>query len=1526
MEKQKRWQFYLILTVLILTLYNILPTVFFYTKPLKSPIDASRAEQVSATVVDRVNSLEEDSIDWLKSFSTLLNVRPASIEVKKDTPELIEVAFKTTKEAELFRQFLPRAGALIPFTPAQLDLYQGTSTDPAKVYVTRQIGVHLDPADKTQLFQYTPKLSEDGKIAPLYRQIVDDRAVQLALAFGGSSKTAQDINSIIQHPTDKAYDELTIAVAKEIVEFDAAIGKTNNPVAKRYYASLIQSDSSEGSGLIQKFTSRIDTLKSRITSEREALIQEQKKIKEQGLSLESGQEQLLSILENQRNALDKANAIIRKNLDTISAFKKPLTLQQIAANLQKSASSLAPNTQIQLLSLEDRNPFVQSLTIDWENDRIGLKFFSDVQQLRMEEGKTETTAYQKEKIDQFVINDIARVARQTDENILPNEDTFAVNLNLLTNSQSFLTINLGKLAEKQSQNIENQLKTAWIPQHGDLVRDVYPIRDYSSYVKLKPAEQKLGLVVYAPSAYEGTPIQGFRTGSIYIIARGLDRIAQKYQQTPNDQDSRIFFEDINQLKTLLQQHGFIGYSGNSYDLAPQFSKDYIFELDDFYSSLLKATREDFTVKGSKRYGMLDFTDVEQRILTNNKIDDKIQEDLLKWKEEYNSAQVDLNATSKYLVPRPTKNVYWENFKLSFKKYFSGDDRKILKWGLDLSGGKTVRIGLRDHNNRVVTDPDDLKQAVNELYTRINKMGVSERTIHIENNNIILDFPGSQGLSASDLVKASAMYFHIVNEKFSNGNAALRESITQFLQNVWNEAVVTNRKDVDSINEIAWQHLGGDTLEGQETRPRSESAKTLWDNGLRLANPKDRNVTSAFNDTLSAVGMMRGDDFMEWDMQPNPLMIIFHNFALEGSSLNNVMVGYDPSEGNMLSFGVKRSYEGSQEKRSGSPRDDFYAWTAQFAEDRIAGTPKEAYTNGRGWRMAVILNGTIISKPSLRAALREGGMISGRFSQREVNQLAADLKAGSLSFTPKILSEENVSPELGQQERTKGITAAIVAVLLVVVAMVSYYRFAGLVAACAVLLNIFIMWAVLQNIDAAITLPMIAGIVLTIGMAVDANVLVFERVREEFRISGRIASAIQAGYRKAFSAIADSNITTIIAALILIQFDSGPIKGFAISLIIGIISSMFTALFMTRYFFAGWVQNPNNKNLTMSRFIGDTHFDFLAQTKKAVIISLIVMVLGTFMFISQRNSMLGMDFTGGYSMVVELQEQSGVTDYRHPVANALLAHGATSNDFQIRELSRPNQLRIQLGISAEEKGHPFYQLPESYTEGKFAYPYQSNPRIVWLVNALQEEGLSIQPLQLESLDKDWTVMSGQFSETMRNNALMGLAIALICILVYITLRFEFVFALGAVIGLIHDVIITLGILALFHKMGFAVQIDLQVIGAIMTIIGYSLNDTIIVFDRIREDMKLLRKLKFNDIVNHALNVTLSRTIMTSGTTLLVLLALVLLGGKSIFAFSLVMTIGVVVGTLSSLFIAAPVMIYFHNREVQRQQDGLNYKKA
>ncbi len=1514
MEKPKRWQLMLIIAVLVLTLYNILPTLFFYSKPLGKPVDAGKAEEVSSTIVQRVNQLQDDSESWLASFNHLLGIKYATISTLPQNAGLIEISFKNEKDAALFSRFLPRAGALIPFTPAQLELSSSeVNNDSTKVLVQRKVGLQLDPAQQGELFEFTAKYDANGAIAPLYRQIVYDRVTQVALAIAGPSKAATEINAIVNDSENVQRDDLAIELARQVVDINTTFGP-DSALAKRYNESLSQIESKNASRSVSKYVSNLEQLQKKLKSDQTDL----QKVSEDGIALDAQQMQQLAMLSNQLKVVNNALNILRKNIANAQAPHKPLTNTQIQKLLATNQSS-ADATQY--IDLSGYHPLIKGLTINWKNSQVLLNLYDDVVSWETQAVASESNAMQKDKVNKLLINALARVAQISNEQVKPYNDNFVVDLDSLNNAQSYLVMNLGYLAKQQSQQILNQLSTNWQPTSPDFARDVYPISSYEQYASGSLEDQKFGLVVYSPNIEQNPSYKGLRNGSIYVIAKSVrDILPNPSAQDSEPSSDKKGLADFTQLSNILQQMGFIGYPGSSFGLPKEFSKDFIFELDDYYGALLQATREDFVVKGSSRFATLDFSDVEQRILTNNKINDRIQEDLLKWNEAYHAAQVDLNATNHYTVPAPTKNVYWENFKLSASKYFGGDDRKILKWGLDLSGGKTVRIGLLDQNNRPVTQPEDLKQAVNELYERINKMGVAERTIRIEDSTIVLDFPGSQNLSASDLVKASAMYFHIVNEKFSTQNQALAASVNQFLQEVWNEATVTNRKDIDSIKEIAWNHLGGDESTSGHFRPRSEHATILYDNGLRLANPSDQAINSVFNDELSSIAIFRESDISELSSHTHPLLIVFHNYALEGSNLENIQAGYDAMHGNILTFAVKSSYDGNKTSTTGNPRDDFYTWTSQFAQDRIEGTQKEVYSQGHGWRMAVILNGGVITSPTLNSPIREGGSISGRFSQREVNTLVADLKAGSLSFTPRILSEQNVSPELGQEERTKGAVASIVALVLVVVAMIGYYRFAGLVASCAVLLNIFIMWGVLQNLGAALTLPGIAGIVLTIGMAVDANVLVFERVREEFAISGRIASAIYAGYRKAFSAIIDSNITTIIAALILIQFDSGPIKGFAVTLIIGIVSSMFTALFMTRYFFANWVRNPQHKKLTMAKFLKTTHFDFLAQAKKAIGISVLVMIIGTYFLIAERKTILGMDFTGGYSLTVDLQEKAIDTNYRLETINALLDSGASHRDFEVRQLSHPNQLRIQLGTSMNEKDHPFYQMPDvsNVPVSDITYDYVRDPRLNWIVNTLNAHNLPIEPTQLATLQKNWTIMSGQFSDAMRNNAIIALCAALLAILIYITFRFEFKFAIGAVAGLIHDVIITLGILAIFHALGFPVQIDLQVIGAIMTIIGYSLNDTIIVFDRIREDMHIMRKMSFPHIINHALNVTLSRTIMTSGTTLLVLMSLVLLGGQSIFAFSLVMTIGVLVGTLSSLFIASPVMLYFHNREVTKHE--------
>lgn len=1505
MEKQKWWQFYLILAVIALTLYNILPTIFYYAHPLRAPIDQPRADKVADAIISRVNKLEGDSVDWLHSFNHLLHLKPTQIALHPEDPRLISVVFNSQSDVERFKRFLPQAGELIPFPPSQVSLFAGgNETKPYEAIVMRRLGVHFSPEDRDHVFRFTPKRNEDGSLAPLYRDWIYERVAIAAQTLGGESLPALQLALLSANPTDSRYDDTALALAKEMVDVVDTLG-IDSPLTRRYFASFGQSLDQKEPFSLQPFIVKAEQLKVKLTGQIEALKQGQES------SSDIDSEQALSVAESHLIALNKALKIMRQHSD---AFRRQniappvMTAQAAVDALRTAESSVDARDPLQRLSLKGYNPWIQALAIDWNSNEVRFELYSDVEALIKQIPGTEGESYTKEKLQQLVINQVALAGRQSQEDIRPVGDAFAFDLHELKDPQSFLLLDLGALARRQSTHLIDQLGKQWSPEQIDLQRSQYPLLTYDTYEKLSPEDQKLGIVLYAPSMTKQPPPAGFSASSLYVIAKGLGTLQEKHRLTANTAGSQQFQKEINELAAFLQRYGFIGYSGQTPGIDPAYSRDYIFELDDAYGSLLKATREAFYIKGGRGFAALDFTDVEQRILAQNRIADRSQEDLLKWKEEYLAAQVDLNAASHYLVPAPTANPYWQNFKTSFSKYFNGDDRKVLKWGLDLSGGKTVRIGLVDQHNRPVTSPEDLRQAENELYARINKMGVSERTIRIENHSLVLDFPGSQGMSAAELIKASAMYFHIVNEKFAPGNAQLRDAVNHFLQEVWNEAIVTNRKDLQSINEIAWRHLGGSWVEGGEGRPRSEQARLLYENGLRLASPKAERG-HGFDDSLSMIGLLRGTSFTDWDNQSHPLIVLFNNYALEGSSLDNVQVGYDPSQGNVLSFGIKRSYEG---QRQGSPRDDFYTWTSQFAEDQIQGTPKEQYRHGRGWRMAVALNGEIISSPELKAALRDGGTISGRFSQREINQLAADLKAGSLSFTPKILSEQNVSAELGQEERSKGIYASIIALIAVVSAMVGYYHFAGVVASVAVLFNILIMWGVLQNLDAALTLPGIAGIVLTIGMAVDANVLVFERIREEFKLSKRISLSIQAGYRKAFSAIVDSNITTILAALILIQFDSGPIRGFAVTLIIGILSSMFTALFMTRYYFAGWVQNTKHTALSMAQFFDRPHFDFLSRTRTAVIASVILALVGMASFAAQSRTLFGMDFTGGYSLIVDVADKPD-TDYRAAATAALLDEGATANDIQVRQLSRPSQLRIQMGMSMEEKGHPFYLMPEQLEGTAFAYPYASNPRITWVVDALARHGLEVAPSQLPTLDSQWTIISGQFSDAMRNQALMGLFLALLMILVYITLRFEFKFAVGAVIGLAHDLVLTIGFIAFLHWLGLPLQIDMQIIGALMTIIGYSLNDTIIVFDRIREDQQVLRRMSFKEIINHALNVTLSRTVMTSGTTLLVLVTLVLFGGQSIFAFALVMTIGVLIGTFSSLFIAGPVLLYFHEKE-------------
>ncbi len=1392
MEKQKKWQLFLILAVIALTVYNILPTLFYYCKPLKNPITEKEAVEIATSIVKRVEQLELEAKEWLSSFCKLIHARPQSIAV--DGQNFI-LSFAKTEEAARFRRFLPRAGSLIPFVPAQLKLLPQEENGKEAI-VQRRIPIHLDPS----FFSFAAKGSS------FHRELMIDRAAQIAHALAGPSESALALATL--DPRDLE----TLALQINAI---AELEKTNKAVANRYAANFTQGFFSNRSASITALITAFDGMRDQIKKQ--------------------------PALEKKEGPFINAENFLKKHEALFSSGQDPWNIAQIKALFNETDT----------LQIGNRNPLFSELKIDWANDQIFLKLHPDCSNLQ-----------------QPLIDEIAKITHLTNETVDTNEGTYSIALHTLPECSGFLVLDLEKMGQIQREHILTTLKEKWHPKHPDLQN--LRIVDSTTYETLPPSQKALSLVIHP---------------DLRLVAYGIDHILKTYGQFPDSEPAQTFSSDFRSLSLLLHQNGFQAYRS--------FKNELLFECVDSFSSLLAATRENFSIKG--KYALLELSNLEQRLLTANRIDTQIHEDLMKWKDEYNAAQVSIQPETRFDVPEPTRSAFFSNLTLSWVKFFRGDERKVIHWGLDLSGGKTVQIELRDASRQIVKNDDDLKQGMNELYNRVNKMGVSEVAIRQLGHHIVLDFPGSQSLSASELIKSSSMYFHVVNEKFSSLHSPLSAHAHRFLQEIWNEAVVTHRKDPQSINEIGWNHLHGETI--------SEAARALLENGLVLQSPND--LENREDDTRSKIALIRGD---QWFGQIHPLLIVFCDHALEGSHLDRIQSNYDPQKGNFLSFEVKGSSL-DQKGEKFNPRDLLHAWTSRYCKEKVLGTILEDYSKGHGWRMAVLLNDTVISAPTLDAAIRDNASISGSFSQREVNQLAADLKAGSLTFTPHILSEKNVSAELGHRDRNQGIIATAFALLLVIGSMIAYYRFAGIVASVAVLFNLLILWATLQNIGATLSLAGIAGIILTVGMAVDANVLVFERVKEEFAISGRIASAISAGYKKAYSAIVDSNVTTIIAALVLLNFDAGPIKGFAITLIIGIVSSMFTALFMTRFFFNGWVQNPKHRFLTMANWIGAKSIDFLKQAKPAFAIAATIILVGGYFVYAERATIFGMDFTGGFSLHVEVASKTDVK----AIQQALVDRGATLRDFQIRELNPSSHLRILLGTSMEQPGKPFFDMPLEIDQKNIRYSYEANPRIAWVVQALESKGIALTQNSLAHLESNWTAMSGQMSDSMRNNALIGLFIAFICIFIYIAFRFEYKFAAASIICLLHDVLITIGLMGLLHALGIPVQIDLNTVAAIMTIVGYSLNDTIIIFDRIREEMHLSRNQPLSHIVNCALNATLSRTTITSGTTLLVLIALVALGGSSIFSFALVMTIGVFFGTLSSWYIASPLMLFFHGRE-------------
>ncbi|MEL0083935.1 MAG: protein translocase subunit SecD, partial [Gammaproteobacteria bacterium] len=515
---------------------------------------------------------------------------------------------------------------------------------------------------------------------------------------------------------------------------------------------------------------------------------------------------------------------------------------------------------------------------------------------------------------------------------------------------------------------------------------------------------------------------------------------------------------------------------------------------------------------------------------------------------------------------------------------------------------------------------------------------------------------------------------------------------------------------------------------------------------------------------------------------------------------------------------------------------------------------------------------VITAPVIRDQLGARFQISGAMNSREARDLALLLRAGSLAAPMHFVEERTVGPSLGLDNVNQGVRSVIFGLLLVVAFMVVWYRGFGLLANVALALNLGLLIAVLSLLQATLTLPGIAGVVLTVGMAVDANVLIFERIREELANGNSPQASIYAGFDKAFSTIFDANVTTLIAAAVLFVFGTGPVKGFAVTLSVGIVTSMFTAIVVTRTLVnAVWGGRSGVKKLPIGKawikLKGSRAIAFMSRRRIAGLLSAALLLLSVGS-LATRGLQFGIDFTGGTLVEVAYTQAADLEQ----IENTLTAAGL--DDAVVQLFGSPNDVLIRLAVG---QGGDLAQLSGD------------------VLTALERQSPDVELRRVE-------FVGPQVGEELTQDGGLALLFALVGILIYVGLRFRYQFALGAVAALVHDVIITMGLFSLF-----AIEFDLTVLAALLAVIGYSLNDTIVVFDRIRENFAVVRKGGVSEVIDGALNDSLSRTVVTSVTTLLVLTSLLFFGGEVIHGFALALTVGVVIGTYSSLMVASPVLL-------------------
>src|SRR5437660_2560524 len=544
------------------------------------------------------------------------------------------------------------------------------------------------------------------------------------------------------------------------------------------------------------------------------------------------------------------------------------------------------------------------------------------------------------------------------------------------------------------------------------------------------------------------------------------------------------------------------------------------------------------------------------------------------------------------------------------------------------------------------------------------------------------------------------------------------------------------------------------------------------------------------------------------------------------------------------------------------------WTVQLKFDNEGAKKFGQITEQfKGHRFAIVLDGVILSAPVIRDAIYGGdAIITGQFTEKEARGLSSALE-NPLQTPVSIEEERSVSPTLGADSIKASILAGLVGLAITLVCVAIYYRFAGIIACLALLVNIVLLVGALTMFRFVLTLPGIAGIILTIGLAVDASVLVYERLREELALGKSLKVAVQAAYEKAFSSIFDANVTTLITAVILFWKASGPVKGFAISLTLGILASLFTALIVGRNFLGWFVDTERLKRISMLHLISSKHIDFLGKGFLACMCSLALLLAGATAFYIRGERNFGVDFRGGDLITMSAPNKIDVGQVR----DALKPIGFADASIQESAQGGKSYITIRTPLNTSDKAEK------------------------QIIQAMPNVGFKV-----EGSERVGALVGGELAK----NSLIALGLGILGILIFVTFRFELSFAVGAIVALLHDVLMTVGMFALLGR-----ELTLTMVGAVLTIAGYSINDTIVGYDRIREGLASGRRGTIEEIMNSSINQTLSRTILTSTVTLIPIVCLFLFGGAVLRDFSLAIIIGVVVGTYSSIFIASPIVLWW-----------------